>query len=184
MDDDYEKLQHQADGAAEEDIWPEDDDVMFGPEELVYKRDEDADVHSGGFSVRSILLKNKIPPIITYNLRQAQAGGSSLQQVSDLFADLVVPNWAYQTGGQRKTELGAPKVVRNKRFQEHGSDSEPEGDAEVLDEKLHQKLLDLVRQKAEEQQRGKTKITRKSRKQQRGKVGGSANKSRKRNVLE
>lgn len=181
MDNEYEKLMHMADGAEDETWADAGDDLLFGPEELVYKRDEDAEVHSGGFSVRSILLKNKIPPIITYNVRQQQAGGSA-QQVSDLFADLVVPNWAYQAGGHRKNDLSAPSVVRNKRYRDDGSDSEPgsEESSDVLDEKLHQKLLDLVRERAERLEAAKS---RKSRKQRDKQDAAARTKTKKRNVL-
>lgn len=178
MDPQYEKLQEHGGDGLEEDLWADmGDDLLFGPDDLVYRRDADAEVHSGGFSVQSILLKNKIPPIITYNVRQQgqkqetqDGGGGQGPQVSDLFADLVVPNWAYQAGGQRKRQLDTPNVVRNRKFQDEGSESEPEerepkerepeerepeerepkgqeqeGPKDVLDEKLHQKLLDLVK---------------------------------------
>ena len=101
----------------------------LGAGDLIFNNDEDGDIHTGGFSVKSIMRKSGISPIKTLNLNQL--GGSS--QVSDLFSsDLVVPNWAYSldlmNGG-------------NKNYNYHSSDEEDD----PIDDDLHNKLLDLVK---------------------------------------
>jgi hypothetical protein len=64
----------------------------IGPDELIYNND--GEIHTGGFSVNSIMLKNGLSPITTLNhtnINQMQIGGD---KVSDLFNNLVVPNWS------------------------------------------------------------------------------------------
>lgn len=98
----------------------------IGANELVFNTDKEAGIYSGGFSINSIMMKSGLSPIITVN-KPLQSGGSS--QVSDLFKDLVIPNWALSysmNGGEYKDE---------------SSDSEGE-----IDDDLHDKLLGLVRE--------------------------------------
>ena len=95
-------------------------------EELVFNSDNS--IQSGGFSVSSIFMKSGISPIMTMNMNtesDIQNGGSN--KVSDLFQNLAVPNWAIMykmTGGEYK--------------EKNDSDSD-------IDDELHDKLLDLVR---------------------------------------
>jgi hypothetical protein len=95
-------------------------------EELVFNSDNS--IQSGGFSVSSIFIKSGISPIMTMNINTEsgiQNGGSN--KVSDLFQNLAVPNWAIMykmTGGEYK--------------EKNDSDSD-------IDDELHDKLLDLVR---------------------------------------
>jgi hypothetical protein len=70
------------------------DNNYIGPDELIYNND--GEIHSGGFSVNSIMLKNGLSPIMTLNdtngnSNQMQTGG---EKVSDLFNNLVIPNWS------------------------------------------------------------------------------------------
>jgi hypothetical protein len=107
----------------------------IGPDELVFNNDIDKGIHSGGFSVKSIMMKSKMSPIMTLNSPNNIIGGGN--KVSDLFNDLVVPNWALSynnriTGGSKYKEV------------EHHDDTESEDD--VIDDDLHEKLLDLVKQ--------------------------------------
>ena len=63
----------------------------IGAGELVFNNDIEGGIHSRGFSVNSIMLKNGMSPIMTFNTEQT---GGKLDKVSDLFNDIVVPNWA------------------------------------------------------------------------------------------
>ena len=99
----------------------------IGPNELVFNTDTKNGIYSGGFSVNSIMMKSGLSPIITIN-KPLQEGGSN--KVSDLFNDLVIPNWALSYsmgGGEYKDE----------------SDNDSDDD---IDDELHDKLLGLVRE--------------------------------------
>jgi len=102
---------------------------------MIFNNNEKEGIHSGGFSVNSIMLKKGISPIQTlnYNMNN-QTGGS---QVSDLFNSLVVPNWAYTSG---KITSGGNPIMQNKY------DSDDEDGSDVIDDDLHAKLMDLVTQ--------------------------------------
>ena len=103
----------------------------FGATDLIFNNDTIEGIHTGGFSVKNIMMKGGISPIVTIN--NEQHGGSN--NVSDLFnSDLVVPNWTYTYNSDIK--MGGKK---NKKF-----DSDDEED-EVIDDELHDKLLDLVK---------------------------------------
>jgi hypothetical protein len=85
-------------------------------------------ITSGGFSVNSIMMREGISPIITLNSPNQHAGGN----VSDLFNNLVVPNWAYTF----ETKLGGNS--------DYKSDEDTDSDDDVKDE-LYDKLLELAR---------------------------------------
>jgi hypothetical protein len=99
------------------------------PNELIFYNDNENGIHSGGFSVNSLLMKAGMSPIMTLN--QNKSGGAG-EQVSDLFNDLVVPNWSFfmpsgmTTGGKKDNYI---------------DDSD---DDDVIDEELHDKLLALA----------------------------------------
>ena len=74
----------------------------IGGDELVFNNDTELGIHSGGFSVNSIMLKACMSPIMTVN--SDQLGGTN-EKVSDLFNNLVIPNWTLSynnrlTGGK------------------------------------------------------------------------------------
>jgi hypothetical protein len=102
----------------------------IGPDELIYNND--GEIHSGGFSVNSIMLKNGLSPIITLN-ESIITGGGNENKVSDLFNNLVVPNWSlsynYKSGG-------SSNIINNKN---------QENDDDTLEDSLHDKLLNLVK---------------------------------------
>uniref|UniRef100_A0A6C0DHX9 Uncharacterized protein n=1 Tax=viral metagenome TaxID=1070528 RepID=A0A6C0DHX9_9ZZZZ len=104
-------------------------DNYIGPDELIYNKSPENGIYSGGFSIRSIMMQNNMSPIITLNGTNGQNGGK-IQNVSDLFDNLVVPNWAiaynYTKGG------GVTKDDVN-------------DDDEFVEEELHEKLLSLVK---------------------------------------
>jgi hypothetical protein len=96
----------------------------IGANELVFNTDKEAGVYSGGFGVNSIMMRAGMSPIMTLN---TQIGGDS-NKVSDLFDSLVVPNWA----------LSYNKMLGGEYKDNDDSDSE-------IDDDLHDKLLDLVK---------------------------------------
>jgi hypothetical protein len=104
----------------------------IGSDELVFNNDTDLGIHSGGFGVNSIMLKAGMSPIMTVN--SDQLGGTN-EKVSDLFNNLVIPNWTLSynnrlTGGKYKD------------IEKKINDS----DDDVIEDDLHEKLLDLVKQ--------------------------------------
>jgi hypothetical protein len=119
----------------------------IGANELVFNTDKEAGIYSGGFSVNSIMMKSGLSPILTVN-KPLQSGGST--KVSDLFNDLVIPNWALSYS------------MRGGEYKEESSDSDSEyGDD--IDDDLHDKLLGLVREYDIKSGGSKKKKTRKQR---------------------
>ena len=101
--------------------------TYIGPEEMIFNNDLNQGIHSGGFSVNSMMMKYGISPITTLNNFSSQKGGT--KTVSQFFNNLVVPNWALaSSGGSKKQDLSY------------------ESDDEVIDDELHDKLLELVKQ--------------------------------------
>jgi hypothetical protein len=112
----------------------------IGPDELIYNNDMNGNIHSGGFNVDSIMLKNGWSPIITLNINNKdQMGGA--EKVSDLFNNLVVPNWSlsynYKHFGGRNEKI-------------HTNEDNDDENDDVITEELHEKLLNLVRVSEEE----------------------------------
>ena len=105
----------------------------IGANELVFNNDTNLGINSGGFSVNSIMMKGGMSPIMTIN--NEQMGGTS-GKVSDLFNNLVIPNWALsynnRLSGGKYNEL-EKKINDNY-----------ESDDDIIDDDLHEKLLDLV----------------------------------------
>lgn len=143
-------------------------------DDLIFYTDKDNEIYSGGYSVKSIMLKNNMSPIVTLNdnvvaLNKPQKGGSleSLNKVSDLFDNLVVPNWsiAYTNknmnigmfGGANDFEeynsSSAFLNMGNKTNDNNDSDYNDESDYnddnnendDVIDNDLYNKLLDLAK---------------------------------------
>lgn len=105
----------------------------IGTNELVFNNDISGGVHSGGFSVKSIMLKIRKSPIMTINTEQT---GGKHDKVSDLFNDLVVPNWALSYNNRITSGSKYKEVEHN------NSDS----DDDVVHDELHEKLLELVKE--------------------------------------
>ena len=130
----------------------------IGSNELVFNNDQEGGIYSGGFSVNSIMMKAGMSPIMTINnTPETLIGGGNYNKVSDLFNDLVVPNWALSYNNR----IGGEKY---KEVEHNDSDSEDD----VLEDDLHDKLLELVKEhniKANEESRlSKKKKTRKAKK--------------------
>lgn len=118
----------------------------IGADELVFNNNSEEGIHSGGFSVKSIMMKAGMSPIMTIN--SGQVGGTD--KVSDLFNDLVVPNWTLSYNN---------RIIGGKYKDIHHDDSDSDDDS-VVDDDLHEKLLELVKQHDEKTQKSKKKITR------------------------
>ena len=104
------------------------DDI--GADELVFNTNKELGVYSGGFSVDSVMLKAGLSPIMTIN-NSIQTGGTN--KVSDLFQDLVIPNWALSYNNKI---FGG-----NSTAYDNNSDSDSD-----IDDDLHDKLIGLVKE--------------------------------------
>jgi hypothetical protein len=124
------------------------DDIDYiGANELVFNTDKEAGIYSGGFSINSIMMKSGLSPILTVN-KPLQSGGAS--QVSDLFKDLVIPNWALSYS------------MKGGEYKDESSDSDSDVDSDIDDE-LHDKLLGLVKEHDIQNGGNKKKKTRRQR---------------------
>lgn len=104
----------------------------IGPDELIFNNDANGNIYSGGFNVNSIMMKGGFSPIITLNASNAsQIGGA--EKVSDLFNNLVVPNWSLS--------YNYKSVGGNRNMNNNSNDD----DDEIITEELHEKLLNLVK---------------------------------------
>ena len=120
----------------------------IGPNELVFNNDIENGIHAGGFNVNSIMMKTGFSPIMTLNNGLQTAGSSN--KVSDLFDNLVVPSW---TLSYHNNFYGG----EHNKHTIHNHDSE---DDDVIDDDLHDKLLDLVKEheiKIEQKKKRKTR---------------------------
>lgn len=115
----------------------------IGAGELIF----DNDTHSGGFSVESIMKKMGFSPIVTLN-DDPLSEKSENDKVSSLFEHLVVPSWVLTYGNQ----TGGRKYV--------DKDSSDDEDS-VVDDDLHERLLDLVKEHNEMAKERKKRSTRK-----------------------
>lgn len=124
----------------------------IGAGELVFNNDIEGSIHSGGFSVNSIMMKAGMSPIMTVN--NEQFGGES-DKVSDLFNNLVIPNWTLTYNN---------RIIGGKYndIQKNELDTDEEDD--VIQDELHDKLLDLVREHNETVKNKKQKMTRRVKK--------------------
>jgi hypothetical protein len=118
--------------------------------ELIFYNNPNEGIHSGGFSINSIMMQSGmrpgLSPIMTINSDGTQIGGN----VSDIFNGLVVPNWAFT---QSKVTTGGGTKHK------HVIESDDEED--YVEDDLHEKLLDLVKQHDEQIKKPKKNITRK-----------------------
>ncbi len=113
----------------------------IGADELVFNNDIKEGIHSGGFNIKSIMLKGGMSPIMTLNTQQIGGG----EKVSDLFNDLVIPNWTLSYNN--RISGGKYKEV------EHNDSDEDD----TIEDDLHEKLLDLVKEHNIKQSKDKGK---------------------------
>jgi hypothetical protein len=118
----------------------------IGESDLVFNNNNSNGIFGGGFNVQSIMMKSGISPIMTLN--NTQTGGTT-GKVSDIFEGLAVPAYAYynnyQSGGSRI----------HKTY-------EDDSDDDIIEEDLHDKLLELMRTQNNDTKQNKKKLTRKS----------------------
>jgi len=134
----------------------------IGANELVFNNDSVNGIHTGGFSVKSIMMKGRISPIMTIN--EEQKGGDA-NLVSDIFNNLVVPNWTLS--------------YHNKMTGGNHDSNEDEEEDDVIDDDLHDKLLDLVKEHdAKTTQIQKQPKKRATRKFLKAKKGGNTKKNK------
>jgi hypothetical protein len=124
----------------------------IGANELVFNNDIKEGIYSGGFNVKSIMMKAGMSPIMTVNT--VQTGGGD--KVSDLFNDIVIPNWALSYNN---------RIVGGKYKEVEHDDSDED---DVIDDDLHEQLLDLVKEHTTEMKKPKKKNTRKMKNKKRG----------------
>ena len=116
-----------------------------GVNELVFNNDIKEGIHSGGFDVKSIMMKAGMSPIMTVNTEQFGGG----EKVSDLFNNLVIPNWTLSYNN---------RITGGKYKEVEHDDSDEEDD--VIHDDLHEKLLELVKEHNTEIKKTKKKTTR------------------------
>ena len=69
----------------------------FTGEDLIfYKENNEGPIMSGGYLIDSIMLKNSIPPMTTYNYNHG-GGSSDSDKVSSIFQHLAVPAGLFYT---------------------------------------------------------------------------------------
>jgi hypothetical protein len=117
----------------------------IGADELVFNNDDKEGIYSGGFNVKSIMMKAGMSPIMTINNQQIGGG----EKVSDLFDNLVVPNWVLSYNN---------RMVGGKYNNVEYNESD---DDDVVDDDLHEKLLELVKHHNIKSKTSKKKMTRK-----------------------
>jgi hypothetical protein len=126
--------------------------AQLGGDDFVFTKGKDGQTIAGGFSVDSIWMKMGKSPIQTVNTAADPFMEKNDVKVSDLFSNLVVPSWVL-TLPYRDSFKGG-KGVRQE-------DSDDEND--VVDDDLHDKLLDIVREYNVKKNAKKIKLTRKKR---------------------
>jgi hypothetical protein len=127
----------------------------IGADELVFNNDKDLGIHSGGFSVKSIMMKAGMSPIMTIN--SEQLGGGS-DNVADLFNNLVVPNWT----------LSYNNRIIGGKYKEVEHKDDTDSDDDIIDDDLHERLLDLVKEHEITMQKPKKNLTRRVKKRKSG----------------
>ena len=107
--------------------------------DMIFDKDNNAEITSGGFSVNSIMLKMGMSPLVTLN---NQSGGAN---VSDMFSGIVVPNWAFTHN------MSAGNMSRDVV-----EDDTDENDSVVHDD-IYDKLLDMVKHHDKKHSKKQTK---------------------------
>jgi hypothetical protein len=113
--------------------------------EFIYYTDTDGCINSGGFCIKSIMLKNKISPVMTLNKPYYEQ--NQINNVSDIFDDLVVPNWAYlqPRNVMNNADYNGITITSLNRNNKCINNYEDEND-EIIDDYLYNQLLELVKE--------------------------------------
>jgi hypothetical protein len=115
------------------------DNIYIGGNEIIFNQSTELEQYGGGFSVKDIMNKANISPILSMNFsnkKSTQTGGDSDNKVSDLFHNLAVPNWA-----TKYNMYGGEYKDNDKKNSDNDNDSDSD-----IDDDLHDKLLGLVKE--------------------------------------
>jgi len=133
-------------------------------EDLIYYNDKDNNIYSGGYKVNSIMMKNGLSPMVSLSPKVSlspidnlnQLGGEKINQVSDLFQNLAVPNWALYLPPNKSPFF----FNENKKKGDEDKAQLEDQDQEdyILEEDLHDKLLALISPKEKELMKSKIKF--------------------------
>tara|TARA_B110000305_G_scaffold203485_1_gene232470 strand:+ start:224 stop:706 length:483 start_codon:yes stop_codon:yes gene_type:complete len=96
-------------------------------DELIYVNDNKIGINSCGYNVNSLLFNSGISPILTINNKSH----TSSSNISSLFDNLVVPNWALH-------------YEPNKTNKTNKTNDEDNYNLEIIDDNLYDKLIDLA----------------------------------------
>lgn len=132
----------------------------FNGNDFIYHKDISNNYSAGGYNVKSLLLKYGFSPIKTVNDYNFDISKS--QNVSDIFSNLVIPNWIYRApkfdidfdidfdkenidknGGKKTKNNTNQNINNNKNY--HYDDDDDVISIEPIEEDLHNKLLELVK---------------------------------------
>ena len=104
----------------------------FDEKDLVLINNKKGGIKSGGFDIKSSIIRAGISPITTFNQNGGKVGGNN---VSDLFGgdSLVLPYWATASYNQF---IGGKK----------NKDIDEDDDDEIINDDIHDKLLELVKE--------------------------------------
>lgn len=103
--------------------------------DLIFYKDKEGGIYSGGFSVNSIMLREGLSPIITVNQEKEES-----ENVSNFFNDLVIPNWALAY--TMNDVVGNDYSTKNVNVITENDESDE--DDNVITDDLYNKLLELV----------------------------------------
>ena len=119
--------------------------ICLDANDLVYSKDPSQGITSAGFSVDSIMMKMGISPIVTMN----QPNAMEEDDVASLFKNkLVVPNWVLSYNN--------PSFSGGVKDHDHKEVKDTYGeDDDVLEDDLHDRLLDLVKEHDEKKSKKK-----------------------------
>jgi hypothetical protein len=104
----------------------------IGANELIFYKDQEGGIYSGGFSLNNILKKMGESPIITLNNNKTGGG----EQVSDLFKDLAIPAHAFylKTGGSHNSSNYHNEISVNSDNNGNDSDDSQDYDSDNDDD--------------------------------------------------
>ena len=125
----------------------------FDSDEFVFTNDKEGGINTGGITVNSLMMRKGLSPIKTLNTNSTNNGMSGGgDKVSNLFDNIVVPNWVYTIG---KMNGGSSNSYEDSK-RELDSD-----DDSVIGDDLHDTLVGLVEQHETKSKENKSKVTKK-----------------------
>lgn len=148
-------------------------------DDLIFYKDDEEKIYSGGFSVNSIMLKRGFSPIMSIqtNKNEDLTNIDTDHKVSNLFSDLVVPNWAiYYPEGNTKIfidhNIDSFDNHNNFKKEKYHNELNDESDDECIDDDLYEKLLKiaLVDENEIKKMKRKNKKTKRNNKTKRNKT--------------